>query len=159
MTPFHTFMVGLGLCLASMMPPLDDSTVTPQFMPPPGGGGGGSLTWTTDTQSFPGGNWDSATQAAAAHVGQGYSDWRLPTVAELQAALQPTSGGGPPPWGLDLLNPGGTGRGWTSRTSGNYAYAVVIATNMDGTVIPSQSGQSVKLLKGSNLARTKFVRP
>ena len=117
-----------------------------------------TLTWTEDTQGWSGGDWNGGVAAAASHVEQGFTDWRLPTIQELQAALT-IAYGQPGSWGQDLRNPGGTGNGWTSKSQGIWAWRVTIAEDANGFVIPSQSGQASKVLKGSNFARTKFVRP
>ena len=116
-----------------------------------------TLSWTVDTQAYTGGDWNGAVTAAANHVEQGYSDWRLPTEQELQGALQIPAGQAGS-WGLDTRNPDGQGHGWTSRSQGQRAFAVTIAKS-GSFVIASQSGATDKFLKGSNFNCTKFVRP
>lgn len=158
MTLSHSLFVGLGLSIAACLAwtsqpavPTPSSAAATAVAAPTG------LTWTLDTQGWQGGNWAGGVTAAANHVEQGYSDWRLPTVPELQAALQ-IPAGQPGSWGVDTRNPDGSGRGWTSRSSGPYAYAVTIV-KANSFVVPAQSGQSTKYLKTSNFASTKFVRP
>ena len=163
MTLCQALLIGFGFSFASAIPlvsNLPDAHLTPQpaselVAPAPVAV---TLTWTADTQGWTGGGWDGGVQAAADYAGEGFTDWRLPTVTELQAALQ-IPNGQPGSWGLDTRNPGGSGRGWTSKTSGQWAYAVTIVKDATGAVIPSQSGQSTKYLKTSNFASTKFVRP
>lgn len=160
----QTLLIGLGLSLASAIPVFFGESTSAKLAPLPADEQAvpaayvATLTWTTDTQGWYGGDWAGGVQAAAGYTGDGFSDWRLPTVPELQAALQ-IPNGQPGSWGVDTRNPGGSGRGWTSRTSGAWAYAVTIVKDANGAVIPSQSGQSTKYLKTSNFASTKFVRP
>jgi hypothetical protein len=159
MTLCQTFLIGLGLLTSSALSTLNDSSSTlsvPEIKEPQACCV--TLTWTTDTQGWTGGDWDGGVQAAANFTGDGFTDWRLPTVQELQNALQ-IPNGQPGSWGLDLRNPGGSGRGWTSQSSGKSAYAVTIVKDANGAVIQSQSGQSTKYLKTSNFSSTKFVRP
>lgn len=148
MTSRRTFVAGLGFAaLASLA-----WTSQPVPAPLPT-----TLMWTQDTQGWLGGDWNGGMTAAANHVEGGFTDWRLPTVAELQAALQ-IPAGQPGSWGVDTRSPDGSGRGWTSRSSGQWAYAVTIV-KQGSYVVPAQSGASAKYLKGSNFASTKFVRP
>ncbi len=159
MTLCQTLLIGLGLWAGSALTTLSDSSSRvpdPEIKQPQACVA--TLTWTTDTQGWIGGDWAGGVQAAANFTGDGFTDWRLPTVQELQNALQ-IPNGQPGSWGLDLRNPGGNGRGWTSRTSGQWAYAVTIVKDASGAVIAAQSGQSNKVLKTSNFASTKFVRP
>lgn len=111
------------------------------------------LQWTTDVHQWDGGQWDGAMAAAAAHVEDGYEDWRLPTVEELQAALQDGS------WGLDLP-PDQIGHmsHWTSKSQGQWAWAVTVFLDGDGAPIIEQSGEARKVLKTSRFAGVKFVR-
>lgn len=153
----HALFAGFGLAIAASLawtgqptPSTATTPATPIAVPT-------VLTWTTDTQGWLGGDWAGGMTAAANHVEQGFSDWRLPTVQELQAALQ-IPAGQPGSWGVDTRNPDGSGRGWTSRSQGQWAYAVTIV-KAGSYVVPSQSGQSTKYLKTSNFASTKFVRP
>ena len=115
-----------------------------------------ALTWTQydSVQMYVGGNghWEDIQQLAAAHVEAGYSDWRLPTVAEYQAAFQGGSFGSMTPdvnyWWL-----------WASdKPKGPKAWAVKVVTDASGNVIASQSGQAGLFNKGSFLV-AKFVRP
>ena len=70
----------------------------------------------------------------------GYSDWRLPTRAEFQSAIQGAT--------LPTLSVG-TYLYWTSEKQGNRAWAVTIATDANGSVIPSQSGGTSLILQTS----------
>lgn len=161
MTLSHSLLVVFGLSMASLLPFIGDTTGTklaPQSAAELTAPCLVTLTWTADTQAWLGGDWDGGVLAAANHVEQGFTDWRLPTVQELQGALA-IPFGQPGSWGQDLSNPGGSGSGWTSKSQGNWAYRVVVVEDVNGYVIPSQSGQSSKVLKASNFARTKFVRP
>jgi hypothetical protein len=94
--------------------------------------------------------WTQASTYAANLVEGGYSDWRLPTRAELQAAIQ----GGT----LPALTPNTAWWYWTSEAQGNRAWVVTIATDANGIAIPSQSGATSKQLKVSLLASIG-VRP
>ena len=110
-----------------------------------------ALSWTSTDISSPGGTWDSYTATAAAWSEGGFDDWRLPTVVEIQTAVQGGTFGQMAASASWLL--------WTSETQGhNYAWTVRVTTDANGDPIPSQSGQKVKVLKRSNL-RAKFVRP
>lgn len=110
------------------------------------------LTWTsTDIPSTSGGTWDSYTSLAASWVEGGFSDWRLPTPAEAQAAI---AGGT-----FGAMTPNVTGWYlWTSRRQGNFATAYEVFSDANGDVIAALSGRTRKELRGSNL-RAKFVRP
>ncbi len=155
----QTFLIGLGLMTGSVLSTFNDppsALGAPAIKDPQACVA--TLTWTADTQGWPGGDWDGGVLAAANYTGEGYSDWRLPTVTELQAALQ-SQNGQPPAWGQDLRNPGGITSAWTSKSQGTWAWRVKVGTDSNGFVIPSQSGAASKVLKGSNFARTKFVRP
>jgi hypothetical protein len=124
------------------------------FRPPPAPPPSGPLMWTAESVSSPGGTWDSYTATAAAWTEGGYTDWRLPTIAELQAAVTDND-----PATFGYWAPNSSSRPWTSETQGrNYAFTVRIVTDENGYPIPSQSGEVVRVLRGSNL-RAKFVRP
>lgn len=161
MTLSHSLFVGLGLTIVASLswtsqPSVPDSGSAPAVAE----AAPTALMWTTDTQGWPGGTWDGGVAAAAAYVDKdlgGYTDWRLPTVAELQAALQ-IRDGEPGSWGRDYRNQGGTMSGWTSHSVGRWAYVVSITTDANGYVV-QPTGAARKSLKGSNFARTKFVRP
>lgn len=84
--------------------------------------------------------WSPASQHAAGLVEAGFSDWRLPTRAECQAAIQ----GGT----LPALT-SGSFYYWTSEKQGNRAWAVKITADANGVVIPAQSGTATKLLQTS----------
>jgi len=152
----HTLFAAFGLTLASSLFGSSDAIASGSSQPLTAPATTG-LTWTTDTQGWPGGDWNGGMTAAANHVEQGFSDWRLPTIQELQAALQ-IPDGQPGSWGVDTRNPDGSGRGWTSRGQGQWAYAITIF-KANSFVVPAQSGQSTKVLKTSNFSTTKFVRP
>lgn len=162
MNSLHTLLAALGLSLAATVPGLDfgarEVGVPDEAQPAVSAA---PLMWTDDIIWGPNynGSWDSAKQNAAAWTEGGYTDWRLPTVLELQTALA-IPAGQPGSWGLNLRNPGSTHRGYTSKTQGQWAITVFIATDAAGAVIQaSPTGQTSKVLKGSNLAGTKFVRP
>jgi hypothetical protein len=92
-------------------------------------------------------------QAAANHVADGFDDWRLPRVAELQAALQDGS------WGQDADGGAGVFHHWTSKSQGIWAWAVIVSRDDAGVPIPAESGSAQKYLKTSNFYGAKFVRP
>ncbi len=94
-------------------------------------------------------NWQWATNYAASSTEGGFTDWRLPTQAELQAAIQN---------GTIPHTNNGTGSRWSSDTRGNRAWAVLFVVDANGDVIPSQSGQASLILKSSNI-RFLMVRP
>lgn len=93
--------------------------------------------------------WTGATNHAAALVEPdpaGFSDWRLPTRAEWQAAVAAGTVG---PLTANI-SPGNYF--WTADTQGaNQAWAISIATDANGNVIPGQSGTMKKFTKGSSL--------
>ncbi|MFO1078776.1 MAG: hypothetical protein U1E73_13725 [Planctomycetota bacterium] len=107
-----------------------------------------ALTWSASeqgqyTHSF-------AVQAATTYTESGIGGWRLPTVAELQAALQNGTFG--------TITPNATWYFWASNTQGaKKAYAVLVASDANGQPIPAQSGTAAVLQKTSFLF-AKFVR-
>lgn len=111
--------------------------VAPLFVascPPP------VLSW---SQPFAGSwTWAGATTQAQNLVEAGFNDWRLPTRAELQAAVQAGSLTGLTPNTNQALI-------WTKDAKGNRAYAVVVTTDAFGDVVPSQSGTVVLITKTS----------
>jgi len=113
----------------------------------------GPLTWTADVQHWYAGDWNGGMAAAAAHVEGGYDDWRLPTVAELQAAVQDGS------WGCGGLPGASLFPHWTSQSQGTSAWTVRISYDANGCPIPELSGEAVRYFKGSNFWGAKFVRP
>jgi len=113
-----------------------------------------TLTWSAqDTTQMTGGsmNWDYATQFAANYSGEGYSDWRLPTAAEYQAAFQNGTSG---QWSPNLSS----NWVWTSKGKGVNAVCVKLVTDANGDVLYPQSGQSASYSK-SSFIRAKLVRP
>jgi hypothetical protein len=102
-----------------------------------------AISWSS---KFPGTwTWDGANTEAQNWVENGYSDWRLPTVAEIQASI--TDGSLDVVWNI----PGGTNYLWSSETTGTrYAYAVAINADANGNIIVSKSGAKTKLLRGSS---------
>lgn len=88
--------------------------------------------------------WSQANSTAANLVEGGYTDWRLPTRAELQAAIQSGS--------LPTLTPNTGWFHWTSERQGNRAWVVTLVTDANGDVIPSLSGATSKQLQVSLLA-------
>lgn len=92
-----------------------------------------SSTWT----------WTGATNHAANLVEGGFSDWRLPTRAEWQAAIQAGTVGP-----LQPNLPQGNYY-WTADTKGTKAYAITVTTDASGNVIAAQSGQTALLVKTS----------
>ena len=127
--------------------------------PPPPPPNPGSLTWTADVQHWAGGGWDLGMETAANHVEGGFSDWRLPKIAELQAALQipPGEDGS---WGEDVDGGPGVFHHWTSQTQGSWkAWAVLVSRDADGYPIPDESGDADKYNKTANFYGSKFVRP
>lgn len=142
-----------GLCLATMAAAIGAAPFQAPSRDAAAPANSTSLNWTADVVSYTGGDWDGAVQAAAACTEGGLTDWRLPTPAELQDAVQNGS------WGA-CHHLSASGRGWTSKTQGkNSAYAVKIVTDANGEPDGSLSGQIQKVLKGSNFSSTKFVRP
>ncbi len=113
-----------------------------------------SLMWAQYTTRPIDYTFEGAFQAAANHTEGGHSDWRVPTLEELQAAAQDGS--------LGLRNEGGgfTGnqRMWTSTGVGNGSRSawVVRVSWVDGESVPSE-GAASKVLIGS-LLHVKFVR-
>jgi hypothetical protein len=99
--------------------------------------------------------WGTAQQKAADYVASDatgtYSDWRVPTVKELQTAIQDGTFGQLP------LGPyGGTVYLWSSESRGNKGWAVSITVDANGAVVGG--GQPVLFLKGSGFD-VHFVRP
>lgn len=135
----------LGLTSAPSSPRPGDDTDQPARIPVRAA----ALTWTQNTYYV--GTWDNAVTEAAAHVEGGFDDWRLPTVAEIQAALQDGSFGQIDPNVNYWYH-------WTSKKSGTWAYAARVVSDANGDVIASQSGQVDKILKRSSV-HAKFVRP
>lgn len=120
------------------------------------------LTWMPQRMPDPY-KWQAATDAAAAHVeevgGVVYDDWRLPTAAEIQAAIADGTFG-------QYGDGAGTRSAWTSQRSGNWATVVRFVTDENGVPIPALSGATDKVWigeqPGSNPGSTlwcKFVRP
>ncbi len=90
------------------------------------------------------GTWPQVNTYAANLVEGGYSDWRLPTRAEFQAAISSGT--------MPVLTPNTAWWYWTSETQGNRAWVVTIVTDANGNAIPSQSGATSKQLQVSLLA-------
>jgi hypothetical protein len=106
-----------------------------------------ALMW---SQPFPGSwTWSGATSYAASLTEAGFTDWRLPTRTELQAALQANQIAG--------LLPNGTYGIWTRDTRGNRAYAVLVTTDANGTVVPGSISVGLYLKTSGLLAVA--VRP
>lgn len=88
--------------------------------------------------------WSFARNWALALVEGGFSDWHLPTRAQLTAAIQNGT--------LPSLQLGaGSWLFWTSEKRGNRAYAIWIATDANGNVLPAQSGAEALVLQSSTI--------
>ena len=115
------------------------------------GESGQTLTW---TQGTGGGTWQEATLQAANHVEGGFTDWRLPTVDELQTAVTDSD-----PATFGQYDPNvNFASFWTSKSQGNWSYVINVVTDANGYPIPSQSGAGKKEPK-NGLHPAKFVRP
>jgi hypothetical protein len=114
------------------------------------GGDPVALTWTAAMPVVTV-TWDAAESAAAAHVEQGYDDWRLPTIEELQAGIADgTIGTFPPNGGFAL---------YSSKRRGHWIWVSHVNADENGVPIPEESGDSVRLPIASTYVGAKFVRP
>ena len=96
----------------------------------------------------------NAVAAAAALEEGGYTDWRLPTQAELQAAVTDAD-----PSTFGQAQPNMDNFWWSSKTQGNaWAFGVRVVTDANGYPIPSLSGQVLKTPPRSTLY-VRCVRP
>lgn len=126
-----TLHLSVALLASALITP-SHSALASLAPPPP------TVSW---SQEFAGSwTWSAAKNQAANLVEGGYSDWRLPTRAEFQSAIQGAT--------LPALS-AGTYLYWTSEKQGNRAWAVTIATDASGNVIPSQSGGTSLILQAS----------
>jgi hypothetical protein len=146
----NTFFVAAALALSSLLPLAQD--LRPAEAPL---GNAAPVALSTSWSQDPGlqGSWDNCMSVAANLVEGGFSDWRLPTRAELQSAIQ----NGTLP-AITVIPPSSSFWIWTSERKGTRAYAVVITTDAAGVVIPSQSGSVQLPLRRSNL-NAVAIRP
>ena len=130
--------------------PIDATTTAP--VPPPNGTAA-TLTWSSTLGV---GTQDNAAQAAAAHVESGFTDWRLPTLEELQAAVTDAD---PDTFGQSYYANQGTGY-WSSKSQGKmWAFGVLAVSGADFYPIPAQSAGILKVTKPSSTMWVKCVRP
>jgi hypothetical protein len=108
------------------------------------------ISWSS---KFPGlWTWNGAVSEAASWVENGYSDWRLPTVAEIQASIGDGS--------LQAVwTDTGTSYIWSSETQGSkYAFSVKIVADSSGVIDVNKSGAKTRMLKGDAIF-AHAVRP
>ena len=118
-----------------------------------GGDGGGDpveLTWTAGVpvNSY---DWYYAEAMAAAHEEQGFDDWRLPTIEELQAGIADGS--------IGAFNANGSLGLYSSKKVGQWVWRVTVVADENGIPIPELSGEAYRLPIGSTYLDAKFVRP
>lgn len=146
----YTFFVAAALALAPLLPLSRDLSfpAAPLASSAP-------VVFSTSWSQDPGlrGSWDNCAAVAANLVEGGFSDWRLPTRAELVGAIQ----NGTLP-AITVIPPSSSFWLWTSERKGQRAYAVEVTTDAAGVVIPSQSGAIHLPLRRSNL-NALAVRP
>jgi hypothetical protein len=130
--------------------PFDAASSTP---PPPPGGSASTLTWSVSPDR---GTHAYAVQYAAALVEGGFSDWRLPTVEELQAAVTDAD---PATFG-QAQYPNGSNAYWSSKTQGKmWAFAIQVVSDANSYPIPAQSGGVLKVTLPKSTMWYKCVRP
>ena len=96
--------------------------------------------------------WGGADLTAMNLVEDGHDDWRLPTLAEAQAAIQSGT------LGPLVPNLSAGNYIWTSTRKGNKRYGISVASDSFGNVIPGQSGAAVLFTPGNALLAIA-VRP
>ncbi len=110
-----------------------------------------TLMWTqyTDWPDFA--TWEGAIEKAADHSEGGFTDWRMPTLEELQAAAQDGSVGEY----HESFRFTGTNSLWSSTGVGRWGWWVMVSW-VDGESVPS-AGEASKVWK-ANFSRVKYVR-
>ena len=158
MTRQHTIALSLSLLAASTLSGEVGPSITPEVSSRPDVAGAPAESnvtpmWSSTlvgTATYP-----YAVAAAAALEEDGYTNWRLPTVEELQAAVtdaDPNTFGQTTPYSAGLFF-------WTAKKQGNmWAFAVEVATDANGYPIPSLSGRVLKITQTSHVF-VKCVRP
>lgn len=155
MARHRTLTIALPLLAAGALLAGGAASTPPAEAPRPAagtlGGTAQTLTWSSAYRTR---NYAEAVQFAAACTEGGFTDWRLPTVEELKAAVTDTD---PDTFGL-AANPSGSNRYWSSKKQGLYAFTVMVVSDAASYPIPGQSGAVVKIHTGSMLW-FKCVRP
>lgn len=107
-----------------------------------------ALAWSTHTPAGPGGwNWALANQTCEDLQEGGFSDWRLPTVEELQAA---NANGAPTHFDYPICGPNNCCKYWSSKKQGPWAWAVCLMQTGEKDRILAESAMSFACVRESS---------